>query len=498
MDFVSRRGAFSAQRADADAFRFDRVLERLENIEGQFAEARKINLVLVGLLTRSLRENRQERTGGGAATMEDARTSCDRFDDLASEIVLLRDAVAALGHDVGHAVSRLDAARSPADQAAAGPNDGPAVACSDAVASTQPGRDPKDALSAGFDRLEAVLGEYLGGLPETIAGSVLSALGRDGSEAAMLEVLSDRLEALRTRPDPVLDLGPQRRSFAVFGMAMSRVLSRFDDIEKRMSHSLATVPDENVLGQLEEKVDRLLDIVARHATTGTVSDEILPKDLTPAIDAPRARIAEAVKVPTVAGEVHLLSFRKSLTGFQVANRHTVDRLGLLVDGLGEKLSALEAAADANGAVLERLVSIADEARAAFSQARSRPSDAPAMPDMLQRQASLARIQTAAKVSLDRFEKLLDRFADRCAENAAGLRAVERTASASDGEHRRDGVEDLVASVTSLAQANLLLADTRNAPKRLDREFLAELRIMFAESVAVLLRSESDRASPGPS
>jgi len=75
VDFVSRRGSFSAQRADADEYRFDRAFERLENFREQFSELRKINLVLVGLLTRSLRENRQERPGGAAATMEDARTS---------------------------------------------------------------------------------------------------------------------------------------------------------------------------------------------------------------------------------------------------------------------------------------------------------------------------------------------------------------------------------------------------------------------------------------
>ena len=97
----------------------------------------------------------------------------------------------------------------------------------------------------------AVLQDHLRALPDQIG----------------LATLSDRVDSLARRPDPMLDLTAQRQSFARFGTALAGVLDRMDRIAGDLAAADAGRPDITKLTGGLTRIEDLIDRQIHHQNT---------------------------------------------------------------------------------------------------------------------------------------------------------------------------------------------------------------------------------------
>ncbi|MEO1238064.1 MAG: hypothetical protein AAFW64_00085 [Pseudomonadota bacterium] len=162
-------------------------------------------------------------------------------------------------------------------------------------------------------------------LAELVQSAVTEALAQARPDDHQhLRGLEEQIERLRSRPDPVLDLGPQRRSFAQFASVLARNIDRFDQIAADMSDQIALLGENR---DAESDIAAKLDTLMAHIADKSLGQSVPQSETYPA---PLAVLAQ----------------QRSFVRFQTANKATLDRFQTLFDAFAARFQALEDRLDA--------------------------------------------------------------------------------------------------------------------------------------------------------
>lgn len=115
-----------------------------------------------------------------------------------------------------------------------------------------------NAMSRAIERLEAVSEALMApvepvvSLPQldTLAGGFDRVLVQNDQTASALQHLAQQISGLAQRPDPILDLTAQRQSFAAFGQALSKVVTRLEGVSDLLE-TRQTGPQPEILAKLD-------------------------------------------------------------------------------------------------------------------------------------------------------------------------------------------------------------------------------------------------------
>ena len=290
-----------------------------------------------------------------------------------------------------------------------------------------------------------------------------------------LESLENKIDALRTRPDPVLDLAPQRRTFAQFATVLGQILSKFEglaqDMASRLPDADAATSDDHIADKLDALSAGIDDLVRRIDANATSPG--VPDDMQRLINDLSERVSE---IPKGGSFVAVRAQQESFARFQTANQATIGRLQSVVDGLAERLDTLDGRLTSITPTPDADYALLDDLRQSLANLTAKvdalPKVATAQPAVALQahQQSLIRLQTANKATLDRFEALATTIVDQINRFDERLTALRADAT-------RVEAESPIAAARGDGDAVL---DAH-------RTFLSDLRVAVAESLAVSLR-----------
>lgn len=347
-------------------------------------------------------------------------------------------------------------------------------------------------------------------LHDLVRTAVLDALNEGATGAEELAALKEQIATLRTRPDPVVDLGPQRRSFAQFSSTLSQALTRLEKVASTLAtqvQSLEQNQDQYPAETFSDLASRI-DNLAKTVTEGMVDKSAFDAVIRPVLDTHLEKQLPILKSIEGLGDridalktrpdpvLDLGPQRRSFAQFAAVLTRTVERFDDLADLLSERISSIEPGENAEDELTKKLEAVvAQICKHMSSPSASVPEPYPLAPVVLAQKKSFTRFQTANKATIDRLQTLVDAFAVRfqtLEDRLALLGSDGERTEVTCADSRQDA--QLVHPLAKLAEANLVLASSHASADEIisvHQSFLNDLRTALAEHLALFLRDQVD-------
>ena len=510
--FSSRRTDAPSQDVEEDVPQaFENLIDRMEQFEFALAETNERNEALMQLLLEKL-DQPTVPTGADDSILE-------RLGALEETIGKVGPVVETLGGSVGELLEETRKLTATVDNqlSAAEAKDTTLSDASDRLSALQTsledikGNLPKSEL-ATKEHLDQSIGGVVGAL-ESLIGEDRSA-GIAQNQAVLSEIvgIAEKIEDLCNRPEPVVDLGPQERSLAQFGSVLTETSAKFDALAETITAQTEDAANEGAQTDFLERLDQIagqvdaLPTAIEAAMSGLMRRDDLQGDLQDAVGDLSASVEAIGKMRSNVSTDAVLAQQRSFAHFQTANKATLDRLVLLVDGFGERCEALvgeiKTLHSAPEAPLAPEEGVLDAIQALATQVSELPKSVSSVPSsaFIAHQKSLTRFQTANAASVKRFESLNDALMGRLTGLEEQLNSLAELKEDDQTDHVAQFAEGFIGPLSDLAQANKVLASAQlPADDLLEQHdgFLSDLRVAVSECLALCLQNAANTQPTNP-